>query len=432
MICAILFIERMCIIMKKLIKGFFLFLILSVCSIQTVSAAPVSVTLNGKLLSFDTAPYLENGRVLVPVRGILESLGYTIQWQEETQTVLATKDGLEISLPLNSNTVTVNNESVTIDVPAAIKGSRTFVPLRFLAEYSGADVHWDAVSSTVVVYSSDAVSYNAADSVVYIQTDKRQGSGVILTSNGLIVTNYHIVKDASAIQIIFNDGQFYQGATNVVGVDPQNDISLLKIEKYDLTPAFISTEYSVGDPVTAIGSPKGVRNVSTTGMIEGFDQDVIVSTAPITNGNSGGGLFDASNKLIGIPSFFGDDKYFAIPVSLVQQVQPVAPFPLYEMENYPYIPDAPENLRCTNNGKYAYISWSPVYNATHYCIYTAYAENGTYTRLNNTITKDNVWSWGFPHAFGISINPDKPYYLKISAVVDGVETPLSAPLKISK
>ncbi|MBQ5709510.1 MAG: copper amine oxidase, partial [Anaerotignum sp.] len=87
--------------MKKLIKGIFLFLILFTCSIQTAAAASVNITLNGKLLSFDTAPYVEGGRTLVPVRGVLESLGYSVQWQEKTKTVLAVKEDINISLPLN-------------------------------------------------------------------------------------------------------------------------------------------------------------------------------------------------------------------------------------------------------------------------------------------------------------------------------------------
>ena len=418
--------------MKKLLKGFFLLLILFACSIQTATAATVNVTLNGKQLSFDTAPYVENGRTLVPVRGVLESLGYSVYWQEHTKTVLAMKDGINITLPINSNTATVNTEQVEIDVPARLNGSRTFVPLRFLAEYSGADVQWDQSSSTVVIFSSDSEAYKKEDSVVYIQTNKRQGSGVVLTSNGLIVTNFHIIQDASVMQFIFNDGQIYQDQTSIVGLDPQNDIALLKIQASGLTPAFIADTYNIGDPVTAIGSPNGVRNTATTGTITGFDQDVISSTAFITHGNSGGGLFNDSNKLLGITSFFGNDTYFSIPISKVQQVTPISPIPLEEMENYTYTPTAPENLRFTKKSNYAYVSWSPVYDADHYYIYTANSENGSYTKLKNTSLSSDIWYWGFPQSFGISINPKKPYYMKVSAVVDGVETPLSTPLKICR
>ena len=83
--------------MKKILKGYLLFLIISLCSIQTAAAASVKVTLNHTPLHFNTPPIIENGRVLVPMRGILESLGYSVHWQEHIKTVLATKDGINIS-----------------------------------------------------------------------------------------------------------------------------------------------------------------------------------------------------------------------------------------------------------------------------------------------------------------------------------------------
>ena len=418
--------------MKRILKGCFLFLLLFSCSMQTAAAASVSVTLNGKQLAFDTAPYIENGRVLVPMRGVLESLGYSVHWKEHTQTVVAMKNGMELSLPLNSKSITVNDKQVSIDVPAQLHGSRTFVPLRFLAEYSGADVQWDAASSTVVIHSAEAEGYQKEDAVVYIQTNKMQGSGVVLSANGLIATNFHLIENASAMQFIFHNGSIYQGKTTIVGLDPQQDIALLKIEKKGLTPALISQQYDIGDPVTAIGSPNSVRNTATQGNIAGFDQDMISATAVIAKGSSGGGLFDASGRLIGMTSSFGNGQYFSIPMVNVLQVPQDLSIPLSEIKNYPYTPAAPKNLRFVKKNNYAYVSWSPVYGAEHYYVYTSNSENGTYKKLKNNSLKSDIWYWGFPQSFGISINPKRPYYMKVSAVVNGVETPPSPPLKISR
>lgn len=418
--------------MKRILKGCFLFLLLFSCSMQTAAAASVAVTLNGKQLAFDTAPYIENGRVLVPMRGVLESLGYSVHWKEHTQTVVAMKNGMELSLPLNSKTITVNDKQVSIDVPAQLHGSRTFVPLRFLAEYSGADVQWDAASSTVVIHSAEAEGYQKEDAVVYIQTNKMQGSGVVLSANGLIATNFHLIENASAMQFVFNNGSIYQGKTTIVGLDPQQDIALLKIEKKGLTPAPVSHQYAAGDPVTAIGSPNSVRNTATQGNIAGFDQDMISATAVIAKGSSGGGLFDASGRLIGMTSSFGNGQYFSIPMVNVLQVPQDLSIPLSEIKNYPYTPAAPKNLRFVKKNNYAYVSWSPVYGAEHYYVYTSNSENGTYKKLKNNSLKSDIWYWGFPQSFGISINPKRPYYMKVSAVVNGVETPLSPPLKISR
>ena len=418
--------------MKQILKGCFLFLLLYFCSIQAAAAASVSVTLNGTPLSFDPAPYIENGRVLVPMRGVLESLGYSVHWIEHTQTVLAMKGDINISLPLNSKTITINTKEVSIDVPAQLHNDRTFVPLRFLAEYSGADVQWDAASSTVVIHSAEAEGYQKEDAVVYIQTNKMQGSGVVLSANGLIATNFHLIENASAMQFIFHNGSIYQGKTTIVGLDPQQDIALLKIEKKGLTPALISQQYDIGDPVTAIGSPNSVRNTATQGNIAGIDQDMISATAVIAKGSSGGGLFDASGRLIGMTSSFGNGQYFSIPMVNVLQVPQDLSIPLSEIKNYPYTPAAPKNLRFVKKNNYAYVSWSPVYGAEHYYVYTSNSENGTYKKLKNNSLKSDIWYWGFPQSFGISINPKRPYYMKVSAVVNGVETPLSPPLKISR
>lgn len=418
--------------MKRNLKGFFLFLLFLTCGIQSAAAADVKVTLNGRSLSFDTVPVIENGRVLTPMRGILEALGYSVQWQADTQTVLATKDDVSISMPLGSRTVMVNEKTVLIDTPAQLKGSRTFVPLRFLAEYSGAAVRWDQPSSTVVIHSAGMENYNMKDSVVYLQTNKAQGSGVVLSSDGLIATNYHVIEGASMVQVIFNNGEIYQGKTTIVGLAPQNDIALFRIEKSGLLPAIPSQTYSIGDTVTAIGSPHGQKNIVTTGTVTGFDRDAISATAVITNGSSGGGLFNASKELIGITSSFGNGQYLSIPISLADQIPQNLSIPFAELKNQPYQPTAPQNLRFTKNGSYAYVSWSPVYGAKQYYVYTADSENSTYTKLKNPTLGSDFWYWGFPQSFGISINPKRPYYLKVSAVVNGAETPLSEPLKISR
>ena len=190
--------------LKRLLRGAVLFLLLCTCFLHTASAASIRITLNGKAVSFDAAPFIENDRVLVPVRGILESLGYTVQWQESAQTVLARSKDVTISLPLNSTTATVNGKNVSVDAPAKIKNERTFVPLRFLAEYSGADVTWNGSTSTVAIQTKyTPAAQSIKNSVVYIQTNKMQGSGVILSADGIIATNFHVIEKASVAQFVF-------------------------------------------------------------------------------------------------------------------------------------------------------------------------------------------------------------------------------------
>lgn len=416
--------------MKRMIKGFFLFLILFGCCVQTVAAAPVSVTLNGSPIPFDTAPYIENGRVMVPMRGILESLGYSVQWENETKTVLATKGEVAISLPLDSTTVTVNNTEVTIDTPARLNGTRTFVPLRFLAEYSGADVRWDNTTFTVIIETGVTENYQLEDSIVLLMTDKLQGSGIVLTADGLIATNYHVIQNCSTAQFIFNNGDVYQGKTTIIGLDPVKDIALLKIEKNDLSPAMISLEYEIGDPVFTIGAPGGNQNTISTGVIEGFDEDVICTTAVISGGSSGGGLFNADGHVIGMTSFHGEGMYFSIPLTHLIQTPQNLSAPIGEMKNFTYHCPAPQNLRHKIEDDYSYITWSPIGEAEYYHVYVSDTKYGTYKKMKNDVLKGYMWHWGFPYGLGIHTSSDDPYYLRISAVVNGKETPLSEPLII--
>lgn len=416
--------------MKRILRGLLLFFLLCTCFIQSATAAAVHVSLDDRPITFDAAPFIENDRVLVPVRGILESLGYAVHWQEHTKTVLALNEDVTISLKIDSRTATVNGHAVSVDAPAQIRNGRTFVPLRFLAEYSGADVSWNGSTSTVSIYSKEAsAEQRMKRSVVYIQTNKMQGSGVVLSANGIIATNYHVIANASTAQFVFADGSIYQGETSVIGLKPESDIAILQINKTDLTAADTSAQYSKGEAVTAIGSPNGQRNKVTTGKIEGYDQDIISTTAVIGQGSSGGGLFNKNGKLIGMTSSYADGNYFSIPITQVLQVSRTLSIPLNQIRNYDYIAPAPQNLqvRYENDG-YAYVSWSPVYGADCYRVYRSTSAEGSFLPLVNN-SGDNQWYWGFPQSFGIS-RQSKPIYLKVTAVVDGVETPASDILKI--
>ena len=418
--------------MKRLVRGSFLFLFLFLCSIQTAAAASIRVFLDDKAVSFAEAPFIENDRVLVPMRGILESLGYSVQWQETDKTVLAEKDEVQISLRLGEKTAAVNGKTVSIDAPATIKNGRTFVPLRFLAEYSGAEVTWNQSTSSVSIYSANYTASEqaeATDSVVYIQTNKMQGSGVVLSADGLIATNYHVIKGAATAQFVFADGTIYQGATTVVGLDPSADIALLKIEKTGLSAATPAFSYKVGDAVTAIGSPGGARNTVSTGTINGYDMDVISTSAVIAPGSSGGGLFNSKGEVIGMTSFFGDSHYFSIPIAQVLQVPQTLSLPLNAMQSYTYTPSAPQNLRAklAQDG-YAYVSWAPVYGADYYYVYKSLSPDGPYTRISNN--NSEKWYWGYPQCFGISVN--STCYLRVTTVIDGQESAPSESIKITK
>ena len=103
----------------------------------------VSVFYNNEKVLFDQLPVIENGRTLVPLRAIFEKIGADVQWNGETQTVIATKGNTSVSLTINNTTAIKNGENITLDVPAKIIGGRTLVPVRFVSDCFGVNVEWD-------------------------------------------------------------------------------------------------------------------------------------------------------------------------------------------------------------------------------------------------------------------------------------------------
>jgi len=111
----------------------------------------IKVTIDGVALNMDVAPIMENDRVLVPFRFIAESLGGLVSWDNASRTVRIQTADRSISLPVGQTTATVNGQAKTLDVPAQEVNGRTLVPVRFVSESLGADVSWDDGSQTVVV-----------------------------------------------------------------------------------------------------------------------------------------------------------------------------------------------------------------------------------------------------------------------------------------
>jgi serine protease Do len=157
---------------------------------------------------------------------------------------------------------------------------------------------------------------------------KSLGSGFILDKNGFIVTNNHVVADADEIKVKLSDGEEYDG--KVVGRDPNTDLALLKIEaSRKLTPLPIgdSDELRVGSWVTAIGSPFGLEQTVTAGIVSakgrtigsGPYDDFIQTDASINPGNSGGPLIDLEGRVVGINTAIvagGQGIGFAIPINM--------------------------------------------------------------------------------------------------------------------
>jgi|JI8StandDraft_1071087.scaffolds.fasta_scaffold07261_5 serine protease DegS len=160
------------------------------------------------------------------------------------------------------------------------------------------------------------------------------GSGVVVSPDGYILTNNHVVAKADKITVAFQDGS--KAVAKVIGTDPDSDLAVIKVERTGLAVLPFKTSPSlVGDVVLAIGNPFGVGQTVTQGIISATGrtglgintyEDFIQTDAPINPGNSGGALIDVAGNLVGINTAIFSKSGgsmgigFAIPVSLAQQV----------------------------------------------------------------------------------------------------------------
>ena len=141
-------------IVRKLISAIIMISVLfSMSSVFASNDAEISIFVDGDCLSFDVPPIINNNRTLVPMRGIFEALGYSVDWNEEKQRVIASKDNSMIRLDIG-DTVAIFGDYETaheLDVPPLIIDDRTMVPLRFVAEAANYDVIWEGDTKTVFI-----------------------------------------------------------------------------------------------------------------------------------------------------------------------------------------------------------------------------------------------------------------------------------------
>ncbi len=165
----------------------------------------------------------------------------------------------------------------------------------------------------------------------YTQRIDALGSGFIMSSDGYIITNNHVVEHASEIKVILKDEKKYDA--KVIGKDKETDVALIKIDAKNLPAAYFgdSDKMRVGDWVLAIGNPFGLGHTVTQGIISAKGREIglgnyenfIQTDASINPGNSGGPLFNVDGQVIGINTAIvagGSGIGFAIPVNLAKDV----------------------------------------------------------------------------------------------------------------
>lgn len=135
----------------------------------------VAVNVNGKRIHTDTAPFIKNGRTLVPLRGVFEELGSTVDWIPQSQTVTVKYKDKNISLQIGNRSATINGSAAFMDVPPVIDNSRTMIPLRFIAESIGMSVQWVPEAGLATITSPDYFSTLPDTTVLGFTTNDYQG-----------------------------------------------------------------------------------------------------------------------------------------------------------------------------------------------------------------------------------------------------------------
>lgn len=263
---------------------------------------------------------------------------YHFSFQKSPQTIIK-------EVPVNTNEVASQNVSLLPGmIPAGTSGNLDFT---YASEASlNSVVH---VTTTVIqtrTYTDPMIEYFFGPDA---GTRKKQfkgsasGSGVIISEDGYIVTNNHVVKNAQAINIVLNDNTEYEA--EVIGTDPSTDLALLKVDAENLPAIKMgnSSQVEVGEWVLAVGNPFNLNSTVTAGIVSAKARNIniirpnaneevfpiesfIQTDAAVNPGNSGGALVNTKGELIGINTAIasGTGYYtgysFAIPINLVQKV----------------------------------------------------------------------------------------------------------------
>ncbi|HEY7802143.1 MAG TPA: trypsin-like peptidase domain-containing protein, partial [Dehalococcoidia bacterium] len=197
---------------------------------------------------------------------------------------------------------------------------------------------YNSVRPSIVEITTGTQGSNA-----FSQQAEGLGSGIVLDTDGHILTNNHVVTGSSTVTVTFADGT--TGQADVVGTDPGNDIAIVKVsvDKSELHPAKLgnSDNVKVGNVVAAIGNPFGLDGSFTTGVISGLDRtlasenntgrpirNLLQTDAAVNPGNSGGALFDMQGEVIGINTAIenpGGNSFagvaYAIPINTAKRYQ---------------------------------------------------------------------------------------------------------------
>jgi len=267
-----------------------------------------------------------------PFKPLLLSLAVLVLGLSFSGAVIDRQDALAANPRISDKSITVLNETgeALAEIAAAVKPSIVNISTTRTVKMSG---------GMDPFFEDPFFRRFFGDKFGHQQPRERKsaglGSGVIVSDDGLIITNYHVVKDADEIKVLLSDNREFVG--RVIGSDPKTELSVVKIEAKDLPtlPWGDSDALKVGEIVLAVGNPYGLNQTVTMGIVSAVGranvgiadyEDFIQTDAAINPGNSGGALVNARGELIGINTaiFSTTGGYqgigFAIPSNMIKSI----------------------------------------------------------------------------------------------------------------
>lgn len=221
----------------------------------TALAKDVNIVIDGEELNLDVAPQIIDGRVMVPIRGVLENLGALVKWDDETQTVSARKSSKTVSLEIGSNDVTLDKgetnddgsaktETIQTDVAAQLVSDRTLVPLRVISEAMGYSVDWNDETYTVSITTDNDEDESWKDNKVSVDmsTLSISGDGASVSDNTLTISKggvYTLSGKNSDASIVISTDDKVKLKLNGVNIT-SSDAPVIYVENAD--KLYIDTE----------------------------------------------------------------------------------------------------------------------------------------------------------------------------------------------
>jgi len=339
---------------------------------EVSATRPIAIIVNGRHLETDIDPVLRNGRVFVPAKAIARAFSMDIRFFPEYNALALWNNNISISLNIGHDKALLSNagrntREASLGAPVFVHNGRSMLPLRFIAETFGVSVTWVAESRTVIISSPrpalpvkgtaylpsaqlnperrrmtpEEVIALVEPATVQIQIhsymDVLRGSGFLISSNGLVLTNAHVARGVENLYVVLKNGERF--SAQIVKINNRSDLALLRIISdtgrtfpYIRHRAYQSAVF-VGDTVISFGNPGSKRWFISQGVVTSIldmtlapawtkDYPLIVHNAYTDVGSSGGVVVNLYGEWVGVNALTGvnEELGFAVPADFFYEL----------------------------------------------------------------------------------------------------------------